>query len=108
MAKALKIKARQLKVMPTPSKMGQASNTFQLLAMPKPSITNRMAVAVKMALNAAQSISASNTSSKRTGAFMMPSQVFCTCMREKAEYKASKVAAFMALMQIEPLAKNTM
>jgi hypothetical protein len=29
-------------------------------------------------------------------------------MRENAEYKASKVAAFMALMQIEPLAKNTM
>jgi hypothetical protein len=29
-------------------------------------------------------------------------------MREKAEYKASKEAAFMALMQTEPLAKNKM
>ena len=37
---------------------------------------------------------------------MMPSQVRCTCMREKAEYRASKDAAFIALMQIEPLAKN--
>ena len=39
---------------------------------------------------------------------MMPSQVFCTCMREKAEYSASKEAAFIALMQIEPLARNRM
>ena len=29
-------------------------------------------------------------------------------MREKAEYSASKVAAFMALIQMEPLAKNKM
>ena len=34
---------------------------------------------------------------------MMPSQVFCTCMRENAEYSASKEAAFIELMQIEPL-----
>ena len=38
----------------------------------------------------------------------MPSQVFCTCLRENAEYSASKLAAFMALMQIEPLARNRM
>ena len=46
--------------------------------------------------------------SRLTGAFMMPSQVFCTCMREKAEYSASNDAAFIALMQIEPLARNRM
>ena len=56
----------------------------------------------------AHSISASTTSSRPTGAFMMPSQVFCTCMREKAEYSASNEAAFIALMQIEPLARNRM
>ena len=56
----------------------------------------------------AHSISASTTSSRLMGAFMMPSQVFCTCMRENAEYSASKLAAFMALMQIEPLARNRM
>ena len=39
---------------------------------------------------------------------MMPSQVRCTFMRENAEYSASKLAAFIALMQIEPLARNTM
>jgi hypothetical protein len=27
-------------------------------------------------------------------------------MREKAEYRASKDAAFIALMQMEPLARN--
>ena len=53
--------------------------------MPSPSITNRIAVVVKIALKPAHSISASTTSSSPTGAFMMPSQVFCTCMREKAE-----------------------
>ena len=65
-------------------------------------------MAVKMALNAAHSISASTMLSSPTGAFRMPSQVFCTCMRENAEYKASKLAAFMALMQTEPLARNRM
>jgi hypothetical protein len=74
----------------------------------QPSITNKMALTVNKDLNAAHSISANTTSSSRTGAFRMPSQVFCTCMREKAEYKASKVAAFMALMQMEPLAKKRM
>ncbi len=39
---------------------------------------------------------------ERDGRIMMPSQVFCPCMRENAEYSASKLAAFIALMQIEP------
>ena len=67
-----------------------------------------MAMTVKADLNAAHSSSASSTLSRLTGAFMMPSQVFCTCMRENAEYSASKLAAFMALIQIEPLARNRM
>ena len=98
----------QLNVMPTPSSTGQATSSFQLWLIPRASITNKMAVTLNSALNAAQSISAITTSSKRTGAFMMPSQVFCTCMRENAEYRASKVAAFMALMHMLPLAKNRM
>lgn len=76
--------------------------------MPSASITPRMAVTVNRALKPAHSISASTTSSRLTGAFMMPSQVFCTCMREKAEYSASKLAAFIALMQMLPLARNRM
>ena len=60
------------------------------------------------ALKPAHSISANTTSSRLMGVFRMPSQVFCTCMREKAEYSASKLAAFIALMQMLPLAKNNM
>ena len=108
MAKALKINAKQLKVMPTPSNTGQATSNYHEWLMPSASMTNKMAVTVKMDLKAAHSISASSTSSKRTGAFMMPSQVFCTCIRENAEYNASNVAAFIALMHTEPLAKNKM
>ena len=78
MASALKIKARQLKVMPTTRNSGQANNSFQLWVMPRAAITPKMAVTVNTALKAAHSISASNTSSKRTGAFKMPSNVFCT------------------------------
>ena len=76
--------------------------------MPSASITPMMATTVNSALKAAHSISASTTSSSRTGAFRMPSQVFCTCMRENAEYSASKLAAFIALMQMLPLARNRM
>ena len=88
--------------------MGQASTSIGLRLMSSASITPMMAVTVNSDLNAAHSISASSTSRRSTGAFMMLSQVFCTCMRENAEYSASKVAAFIALMQIEPLARNRM
>ena len=94
--------------MPTPSSTGHATSNLGLWLMPRASITPRMAVTVNSALKAAHSISASNTSSSPTGVFKIPSQVFCTCMREKAEYSASKLAAFMALMQIDPLARNRM
>jgi hypothetical protein len=108
LASALKISAMQLKVMPTPNRIGQASSSLGLWLMPSASITPRMAVTVNSALKAAHSISASTMSSSRTGAFRMPSQVFCTCMRENAEYSASKDAACMALMQMLPLARNRM
>ena len=98
----------QENIMPTPSKIGHATNSLGLWLMPSASITHKMAVTVNTALKAAHSISASTRSSRPMGAFMMPSQVFCTCMRLNAEYSASKLAAFMALMQIEPLAKNKM
>src|SRR5687768_4841027 len=96
------------KVMPTHSSTGQATSSLGLWLMFSASITHRMAVTAESDLKPAHSISASTTSSRLTGAFMMPSQVFCTCMREKAEYSASKEAAFIALMQMEPLARNRM
>ena len=75
----------QLKVMPANHSVGQANSSMGLCEMPSTSITPKMAVTVNSDLNAAHSISASTTSSKDTGAFMMPSHVFCTCMRENAE-----------------------
>ncbi len=72
-------------ITPASSNTGHAISSFGLWLMPSASITPMIAVTVKNALNAAQSISASTTSSRPTGAFMMPSQVFCTCMRENAE-----------------------
>ena len=47
--------------------------------------------------DAAQIHSANTTSSSETGALMMASQVRCTCMRENAEYIASKDDVNIAL-----------
>ena len=94
--------------MPAHNSTGIASNSFGEWLMPRASITPMMASTENSALKAAHNISPSTTSSRPTGAFMMPSQVFCTCMRENAEYSASKLAAFMALMQMLPLARNRM
>ena len=65
-----------------------------------------MAAAENSALNAAQSISAKTMSSSETGAFKMPSQVRCICIREKAEYNPSKVAASAALAAMLPEARK--
>lgn len=71
-------------------------------------MTPKIALAVNRLLNAAHSISASTMSSRVSGACSKPSQVFCTCIRLNAEYSASKLAAFIALMHTLPLAKKTM
>ena len=71
--------------MPEAMSTSHATMSLGLWLMPSANITKRMAVTVKIDLNAAHSISASTMSSSPTGAFMMPSHVFCTCMREKAE-----------------------
>ncbi len=55
---------------------------------------------------AAQTSSASTTSSRSTGAFMMAFQVCCTCMRENAEYMASNDAVFIVLEQTMPAARK--
>src|SRR6266511_4090299 len=52
---------------------------------PSSHTTARIATPESTLLEAAQASSASTTSSRSTGAFMMASQVRCTCMREKAE-----------------------
>ena len=96
------------KVMPAPSRIGTASHMRGVRLMSSAQITPMMMVTENSALKPAHSISASTTSSSCTGVLRMPSQVFCTCMREKAEYSASKLAAFMALMHTEPLARYRM
>jgi hypothetical protein len=71
--------------MPTKRSTAHAARSFGLWLMLSASITKRIAVAVNNALKPAHSISASRMLSRFTGAFMMPSHVFCTCMRENAE-----------------------
>ncbi|OIQ75709.1 hypothetical protein GALL_426230 [mine drainage metagenome] len=71
-------------------------------------MTARMATPLSIALLAAQVSSPSSTSSSDVGVTRMASHVFCTCMREKAEYSASKLAAIITLMQMAPDARNWM
>src|SRR6266702_173592 len=75
---------------------------------PRSHTTARIAAPESTLFDAAQASSASTTSSRSTGAFMIASQVRCTCMREKAEYIASKVALFMVLEHTTPAARNAM
>ncbi len=71
-------------------------------------MTIRIAVPDSVALAAAHSSSPAITSSSVTGAFMIASQVRCTCMREKAEYSASNEAAFMVEAHTVPAARKAM
>jgi hypothetical protein len=60
---------------------------------PKPSatITASIAAVDSTAFDAAQIHSANTTSSSEIGALMIASHVRCTCIRENAEYIASKL-----------------
>ena len=69
-------------------------------------MTMRMAVPENSDLVAAHTSSPATTSASPSGVLRMASQVFCTCMREKAEYKASKVAAFITEAQTVPAARK--
>ena len=60
------------------------------------------------ALLAAQTISPATMSSSVSGALMIASQVFCTCMREKPEYIDSNDAVNMVAVHSWPAAKNAM
>jgi hypothetical protein len=71
-----------------------------------PVMTMRMAAPENSDLVAAQNNSPATTSARPSGVLRMASQVFCTCMREKAEYRASKVAAFMVEAHTVPAARK--
>ncbi len=59
-------------------------------------------------LLAAHTASPSSTSSSVSGACMIASQVFCTCMRENPEYIASNEALIMVLEHTMPAARKAM
>ena len=71
-------------------------------------ITIRIASTEITLLVAAQTHSANTTSSSDIGALMIASQVRCTCMRENAEYIASKEEVNMALWHTMPVPMNAM
>ncbi len=77
---------------------------------PKPSsmITARIAAVEITAFDAAQTHSANTTSSSDSGALMIASHVRCMCIRENAEYIASKLDVNIALWQTMPVPMNTM
>ncbi len=60
------------------------------------------------AFDAAHTHSATTTSSSATGALTMASQVRCICIRENAEYIASKLDVNIALWQTMPVPMNAM
>ncbi len=77
---------------------------------PKPSatITARIAAVDTTAFDAVQIHSASITSSSDSGALMIASHVRCTCIRENAEYIASKLDVNIALWHTMPVPMNAM
>ena len=62
-----------------------ARSAVGIVTRPSAQITTKIARPERKLLAAAQTSSASTTSSSPTGALTIASQVFCTCMRENAE-----------------------
>ncbi len=91
---------------PTRKPSGRIQSASHVWPNPSATITRRIAVVDISALVAHQAHSASTTSSSAIGALMMPSHVRCTCMRENAEYIASKLAVNIALWQTMPVPMN--
>ena len=60
------------------------------------------------AFDAAHTHSATTTSSSAIGALTIASQVRCMCIRENAEYIASKLEVNIALWQTMPVPMNAM
>ena len=87
---------------------GNSSSRVGEREMFSASITAMIARPENMLLVAAHSHSAISTSSSSTGALRIDAQVCWTCMREYAEYRASKLAAIAVLMHTEPAARKTM
>jgi hypothetical protein len=96
------------KVSPTTKPRGSTHTASQECPKPSTMITIRIASTEITLLVAAQTHSANTTSSSDIGALMIASQVRCTCMRENAEYIASKEEVNMALWHTMPVPMNAM
>src|SRR5258705_3142041 len=78
------------------------------LVKPSAVATSSTALPAMKLLLAAHTSSATSTSSSVTGALMIASHVFCTCMRENPEYIASNDAAIIVLEHTVPAARHAM
>src|SRR4051812_28214606 len=88
---------------PTRKPSGTIHSAYHEWPYPNPMITARIADVEMAAFHAAQIHSATITSSSEIGALMIASQVRCTCIRENAEYMASKLDVNIALWQTIPV-----
>src|SRR5215471_4807728 len=87
---------------------GMIHTAYQEWPKPRPRMTARIAIVDITAFDAAQTHSANTTSSSEIGALMIASHVRCTCIRENAEYMASKLDVNIALWQTMPVPMKTM
>src|ERR1041384_4576308 len=93
---------------PVRNMTGSVQSASQEPVKPSAVATISTATPDNMLLLAAHTASPMTTSSSITGAFMIASQVFCTCMRENPEYIASNDALIMVLEHTVPAAMKAM
>src|SRR5512132_4144409 len=95
-------------VSPTTKPSGSTQMASQEWPKPSTMTTARIASTDITLFDAAHIHSANTTSSSEMGALMIASHVRCTCMRENAEYIASKDDVNIALWQTMPVQINAM
>src|SRR5512134_2433359 len=96
------------KASPTRKPSGTIHSVYHECPKPSAMMTARMAVVDMTDFDAAHTHSANTTSSSEIGALVIASQVRWTCIRENAEYIASKLDVNIALWHTIPVPMNTM
>src|SRR5262249_28292837 len=94
------------KVIPVRNMIGSVHKASHDAVRPSAVATISTAIPDSMLFMAAHTASPTSTSSSVTGAFMMASHVFWTCILEKPEYMASNDALIMMLEQTVPPARK--
>src|SRR3970040_2426572 len=103
---AVMMSPRAEKASPVRKTTGKTHNASGDCARPRAAATTSTAVPESTLLLAAQTASPMTTSSSVTGALMIASHVFWTCIREKPEYIASNDALIMVLEHTMPEARK--